>query len=74
MLEKAKNNPKNIRFSELETLLSLWGWTFDHQTGSHQIWYSPQGFWLSIQSGDSGKAKAYQVKQFLARLEQEKNG
>jgi predicted RNA binding protein YcfA (HicA-like mRNA interferase family) len=70
LLEKAKRNPKGLRFSEFETLLRLCGWVFDHQTGSHRIWYSPDRMRLSIQPTKNGEAKAYQVKQFLA-LEEE---
>lgn len=70
--EKAKRNPKNLRFSEFETLLSLYNWVYDHQTGSHRIWYSPRRERLSIQPTKNGQAKAYQVQQFLA-LEDEEN-
>ncbi len=65
LLDKAKNNPKGLRFDEFETLLGLCDWIFDHQTGSHRIWYSTQKARLSIQPTKNGKAKAYQVKQFL---------
>ena len=65
LLDKAKNNPQGLRFDEFETLLGLCDWIFDHQTGSHRIWYSTQKVRLSIQPTKNGKAKAYQVKQFL---------
>ena len=65
LLEKAKNNPQGLRFSEFENLLNLCGWVFDHQTGSHRIWYSPQKDRLSIQPTKNNQAKAYQIKQFL---------
>jgi predicted RNA binding protein YcfA (HicA-like mRNA interferase family) len=70
LLEKAKHNPQGLRFSEFETLLHLCSWVFDHQTGSHRIWYSPQKARLSIQPTKNGEAKAYQVKQFLALQEE----
>lgn len=41
LLSKARNNPNSLRFREFEALLSQCGWTFDHQAGSHRIWYSP---------------------------------
>ncbi len=65
LLDKAKNNPKGLRFDEFETLLRLCDWIFDHQTGSHRIWYSKTKARLSIQPTKNGQAKAYQVKQFL---------
>jgi len=43
----------------------------DHQKGSHQIWYSPKRYRLSMQEGKGGKAKGYQVEQFLIRYEVE---
>lgn len=64
LLIKAKQSPKGLSFSDFETLLSLCGWTFKRQKGSHRLWYSPQGFRLSIQP-KSSSAKDYQVKQFL---------
>lgn len=42
-----------------------------HLTGSHRIWYSPTGYRLPIQEGRSGKAKGYQVEQFLGQYEVE---
>jgi len=45
-------------------------WHFDHQSGSHQIWYSPRKYRISVQNRN-GKAKAYQVKQFLTRYKEE---
>ena len=55
---------------DFKTLLSRSQWVEDHQTGSHSIWYSSSGFRLSIQNRN-GMAKGYQVKQFLAQLDEE---
>jgi len=70
LLLKAKNNPSGLNFEEFKTLMGRCDWQLDHQTGSHQIWYSPKGARLSIQNRH-GKAKGYQVKQFLKRYEEE---
>lgn len=70
LLSKATRNPKGLRFSEFENLLRHSGWTFDRQRGSHRIWYSPRGARLSIQA-KGNLAKAYQVRQFLQRYEEE---
>jgi hypothetical protein len=59
------SNPKGHSFGEFQTLLRQARWTFDHQKGSHGIWYSPTGCRLSVQKCRSGKAKGYQVEQFL---------
>ena len=71
LLVRARNNPRGLSFADLQSLLRHAGWTFDHQTGSHQIWYSPSGFRLSIQESRDGKAKGYQVEQFLTQYEVE---
>ncbi|MCY3740615.1 MAG: type II toxin-antitoxin system HicA family toxin [Candidatus Poribacteria bacterium] len=70
LLSRARNSPNSLHFREFETLLSQCGWTFDHQTGSHRIWYSPVGYRLPIQS-KKGQAKGYQVKEFLRQYDQE---
>jgi hypothetical protein len=70
LLAKARNNPSGLSFDDFRTLLAQADWTFDHQTGSHWIWYSPTGYRLSIQNRN-GQAKGYQVEQFLAQYEVE---
>jgi hypothetical protein len=42
--------------------LTLW------RTFSHEIWYSPGRRRLPIQPTGNGKAKAYQVRQFLKAI------
>ena len=69
LLAKARNNPNSLNFREFETLLHQSRWVFDHQTGSHRIWYSPQGYRLPIQS-KRGQAKGYQVREFLQRYDE----
>ena len=71
LLEKARRNPQGLQFSEFENLLSLCSWTFKRQTGSHRFWYSPEKYRLSIQPRKDGKAKNYQVKQFLEQYDRE---
>lgn len=71
LLEKAERNPAGLRFGEFETLLEGCGWSFDRQRGSHRIWISPKGARLSAQATKLGKAKGYQVKQFLTIYEEE---
>tara|TARA_R110000868_G_scaffold411465_1_gene704409 strand:- start:496 stop:741 length:246 start_codon:yes stop_codon:yes gene_type:complete len=70
LLDKASNNPNGLSFDEFCTLMKHQEWVLDHQRGSHQIWYSPKAYRLSVQDRN-GKAKSYQVKQFLTRLEEE---
>ena len=70
LFARALNNPRGLSFDDFCTLLSQAGWLFEHQTGSHQIWYSPLGHRLSIQNRN-GLAKSYQVEQFLNQYEVE---
>ncbi|MFI4938937.1 MAG: type II toxin-antitoxin system HicA family toxin [Burkholderiales bacterium] len=70
-IAKALNNPKGLSFQDFQQLLRGASWTFDHQRGSHQIWYSPTGHRLSIQEGRDGNAKGYQVEQFITQFESE---
>jgi hypothetical protein len=71
LLEKAKRNPNGLRFGDFQTMLKKFGWTFDHQSGSHCVWYSPRRHRISIQEARGGKAKGYQVRQFLEQYERE---
>jgi predicted RNA binding protein YcfA (HicA-like mRNA interferase family) len=71
LLAKIRNNPAGISFKELGSALSQCGWMLDHQTGSHMIWRSPIGFRLPLQKRSDGKAKGYQVKQFIEQYTRE---
>lgn len=70
-IAKALNNPRGLSFEEFQQLLRGASWIFDYQRGSHQIGYSPTGHRLSIQEGRDGKAKGYQVEQFITQFESE---
>jgi len=71
LLNKALQNPDGLSFADFQTLLIQSGWIKRRQAGSHELWYSPKGFRLPIQRGNSSKAKGYQVKQFLTQLTKE---
>jgi predicted RNA binding protein YcfA (HicA-like mRNA interferase family) len=74
LIAKALNNPKGLSFQDFQQLLRSAGWMFEHQRGSHQIWRSLTGHRLSIQEGQAGKAKGYQVEQFIILYEREEDG
>ncbi|PNW57401.1 UNVERIFIED_CONTAM: hypothetical protein BEN50_00705 [Euhalothece sp. KZN 001] len=63
--KKAKERPQNLTFEEFETLLRQSEWILSRQKGSHRLWCSPNGQLLPIQPRKDGKAKLYQVQQFL---------
>ena len=72
LLEKAERNPGGLSIKEFRLLMTQSGWSLDHQKGSHEIWYSPDGARVSVQNC-KGKAKSYQGKQFLFKLAEENN-
>jgi len=70
LLDRAKNNPKDIKFSELCKICDHYFGQPRQQQTSHRVYKTP---WrgdprINIQN-DKGKAKAYQVKQVLAAVE-----
>jgi hypothetical protein len=71
LLEKAKNNPRGLRFSELRRLCACIGMIEDRTAGSHIIYKLEGPFYLlSIQKAWDGKAKAYQVRQLIDFIEE----
>ena len=71
LLDRARRNPNGLQFRIFERLLRQCGWTQRRQRGSHQTWYSPNGYRLVVQREHS-MAKGYQVRQFLKQYHQEK--
>ena len=70
LYEKAKANPKGLRFSELKTLCECIGMIRDRVKGSHFIYRFEDPFFLiSIQRMKDGKAKPYQFRQLLDFIE-----
>lgn len=70
LLEKARNNPEGMRFSDLVLLVESAGFTLRGSEGSHRLYVHPDvPERLNIQRGRDGKAKGYQVRQFLAVLD-----
>ncbi len=70
LFEKALNNPYGLSFESFKTLLRRCGWIQKRCRGSHEIWSSPNGKILSVQD-KNGKAKGYQVEQFLKQYREE---
>lgn len=70
LIEKARNNPKGLRFSELATMCRCADMELDRISGSHHIYVNRRSAILvSIQRAAYGKAKPYQVRQVLALME-----
>jgi len=70
LLEKIKQNPKDVRFRDLCKVCEYFFGKSRNKAGSHRIYRAP---WrgdprINIQN-DKGKAKTYQVKQVLLAIE-----
>jgi predicted RNA binding protein YcfA (HicA-like mRNA interferase family) len=70
LLRKILSGSKDISFNELTALVEAFGFRLARVTGSHHI-YGHQGVPEIINLQNSkGKAKPYQIRQFLELVEQ----
>jgi predicted RNA binding protein YcfA (HicA-like mRNA interferase family) len=69
LLRKLLSGSSNIRFSELQAALEMFGFRLDRISGSHHIYVHPRIPELMSIQDVKGKAKPYQVRQFLAMVE-----
>ena len=70
LLEKAKRNPKGVKFRELCALATCYGWELDRQKGSHAVYKNRvMKSTISLQD-DNGMAKDYQVRQLLTAIDE----
>ena len=70
LLKKAMTAPQNIRFNEFRLLLEHYGFQYKNTKGSHLIYKHPEYKKMQTIQEKNGMAKPYQVKQFLAILEE----
>jgi hypothetical protein len=69
ILAKALNSPHNVRFDEMVALVKAFGFTLSRVKGSHHVFDHDQvPRPLNLQER-GGKAKAYQVRQFIRLIE-----
>jgi len=69
LLEKAVTSPKDIRFSEMVGLVKAFGFRLSRVSGSHHIFVHPDVKELVNIQNVRGKAKPYQIRQFLQLVE-----
>jgi predicted RNA binding protein YcfA (HicA-like mRNA interferase family) len=71
LLEKARNNPKGLRYKELVALVESFGYVLDRQRGTSHAVYKAPGRLVAfvLQPGKGGKAKPYQVEQVLREID-----
>ena len=69
LLQKALAGSKNIRFDDFVTLVEAFGFALSRTSGSHQIFQHANVDELLNLQNSNGKAKPYQIKQFLELVE-----
>ena len=69
LLAKVLRGSKDIRFKDMVTLVEAFGFRLSRIRGSHHIFVHPDIPELINLQNVSGKAKPYQIKQFLEIIE-----
>ena len=69
ILTKALQGSRNIRFNDMVSLVEAFGFSLSRTSGSHHIFVHPDIPELVNLQNVSGKAKPYQIKQFLDLIE-----
>ena len=69
LLQKLLAGSKNVRFSEAVTCVEAFGFRLDRIKGNHHIFINPAIPELINLQNVNGKAKPYQIKQFLTIIE-----
>ena len=69
LLAKVANGSKNISFNEIVTLIEAFGYRLSRVNGSHHIFVHPEVPELVNLQEVGGKAKPYQIRQFLRLVE-----
>ena len=69
LLERLKKNPKNVRFTDLCKAAKLFGFKYKGSKGSHVVYAHDDIKEILNFQNVKGKAKPYQVKQFLKIIE-----
>ena len=70
LLKKVLAGSKNIRFADMVTLIEGFGFRLARTSGSHHIFDHPDVPELLNIQNRKGKAKPYQIRQFLELSEQ----
>jgi predicted RNA binding protein YcfA (HicA-like mRNA interferase family) len=69
LLQKLLTGSKNIRFSDVQIVVEAFGFRLARTSGSHHIYVHPDVPVLINLQDVNGKAKPYQIKQFLEVVE-----
>lgn len=69
ILQKILNNPNNVRFLEVKSIVEAFGFNLSRISGSHHIFTRSDVSEIVNLQNVNGQAKPYQVKQFLSLVE-----
>jgi len=68
LLRKILANTENVRFGDFVTLVEVFGLRLARVTGCHHIYKNLENGWLLNIQNYKGKAKPYQIRQFLSLI------
>lgn len=69
LLRQILNNSKDVSFKDLVTLIEAFGFMLSRINGSHHVFTHPHISEIVNIQNVKGKAKPYQVRQFLTLVE-----
>jgi predicted RNA binding protein YcfA (HicA-like mRNA interferase family) len=69
LLQRLLTGSKNVRFSDVQVVVEAFGFQLARISGSHHIYVHPDVPDLINLQDVNGKAKPYQIKQFLEIVE-----
>ena len=69
LLAKIQNNSKNIRYGDFVTLIEAFHFKRIRGEGSHNVYENKDVPEMVNIQNEEGKAKPYQIKQFLSLIE-----
>jgi predicted RNA binding protein YcfA (HicA-like mRNA interferase family) len=70
ILKQILSGSKNISFNDIVSIVEAFGFTLSRVNGSHHIFIHPNIPELVNLQNAKGKAKPYQIRQFLTIVEQ----
>lgn len=72
LYQRIVNNPQNIKFDQLISVVEAFGFVLDRIKGSHHTYKHPDVTerFLLLQPDKNGEAKPYQIRQFLSLIEE----
>lgn len=69
LLKRILNNPKDVGFDDMVKIVESFGFELGRISGSHHVFSHPELSEIINLQNVGGKAKSYQVKQFIAVIE-----